>query len=77
MQTRKKVFMALSTVLISLVLSSALYPHCQIPCGIYDDPARLKMIAEHITTIEKSMTEINALSAAPGPNANLLVRWVK
>jgi nickel superoxide dismutase len=75
MQTRKCVIAAL-LLLISVFMASTLYPHCQIPCGIYDDPARLKLMAEHITTIEKSMTEITALSADPGRNANQLVRWV-
>lgn len=51
--------------------------HCQIPCGIYDDPARFTALAEHITTIEKSMNQINALSQEePANHVNQLVRWV-
>ena len=50
--------------------------HCQVPCGIYDDPMRFKMLDEHITTIEKSMKQIATLSANPGKNANQLTRWV-
>ena len=52
------------------------YPHCQIPCGIYDDDARLAAIREHIETIEKSMRKIGELGAAEKPNYNQLVRWV-
>jgi len=52
------------------------YSHCQIPCGIYDDDARVATIREHITTIEKSMREIDKLAAAKVPNYNQLVRWV-
>jgi nickel superoxide dismutase len=52
------------------------YSHCQIPCGIYDDPARLAMIAENITTIEKAMKSIEELSAQQKPNMNQIVRWV-
>ena len=52
------------------------YAHCQIPCGIYDDEARLAAIREHIKTIEKSMEQIDAISAAGKPNHNQLVRWV-
>ncbi|MGB3211773.1 MAG: superoxide dismutase [Ni] [Desulforhopalus sp.] len=48
--------------------------HCEIPCGIYDDTARMKMIFEHSTTIEKSMQMITELEK--GNNANQLVRWV-
>lgn len=50
--------------------------HCQVPCGIYDDEARFTMMNEHITTIEKSMNEINKLSADVGANINQLTRWV-
>ena len=50
--------------------------HCQIPCGIYDDAVRFKLMLEHVTTIEKSMNQIRELSASPQPNWNQLVRWV-
>ena len=56
--------------------SSVVLSHCEIPCGIYDDPARLDAIAEHITTIEKSMRQIQDLSAAGDKNYNQIVRWV-
>jgi len=60
----------------AVVLGSLAYSHCQIPCGIYDDEARFGAIAEHITTIEKSMKEIERLSAEAKPNMNQIVRWV-
>jgi nickel superoxide dismutase len=50
--------------------------HCQIPCGIYDDELRAKLIAEHITTIEKSMNQIVELSKQAPLNYNQLVRWI-
>jgi nickel superoxide dismutase len=52
------------------------YSHCQIPCGIYDDPARLVMIAEDINTVEKAMKSIEELSAQQKMNMNQIVRWV-
>ncbi len=52
------------------------YAHCEIPCGIYNDEARVKMMYEHIQTIEKSMKLIVELSAAENPDYNQLVRWV-
>ncbi len=52
------------------------HAHCQIPCGIYDDDARLAAIAEHVTTVEKSMRQVQELSAAAKPNHNQIVRWV-
>ncbi len=57
-------------------VSSVVFSHCEIPCGIYNDPMRLDLMAEHITTIEKSMKEIQRLSKAPAENANQLIRWV-
>lgn len=61
---------------LTIFLASMLYAHCQIPCAIYDDPARIKMMAEHITTIEKAMNQIQRLSAEDGTNYNQIVRWV-
>ncbi|MCZ4694509.1 superoxide dismutase [Ancylomarina euxinus] len=52
------------------------YAHCEIPCGIYNDEARVKMMYEHIQTIEKSMKLIIELSAVEKPDYNQLIRWV-
>ena len=70
-----KFALSLSVLLLSFgfFLSSA-QAHCEIPCGIYDDEARMNMIFEHAGTIEKSMKEITALEG--GTNTNQLVRWV-
>ncbi len=51
--------------------------HCQVPCGIYGDPARFTMLEEHATTIEKAMKNIIALSSEKSPNRNQIVRWVQ
>jgi len=59
-----------------IVATPVLYSHCQVPCGIYDDQMRIKMIAEHITTIEKAMNMVIELSKEAKPNYNQLVRWV-
>ncbi len=63
--------------LFSLVLlKPLLFSHCEVPCGIYDDKMRVKMIAEHITTIEKAMRQIQELSKQEPTNHNQIVRWV-
>ncbi len=67
------------SIVVVVVIGAATwpaYPHCQIPCGIYDDDARLAAIGEHIVTIEKSMRKIDEIGAAEKPNYNQLVRWV-
>jgi nickel superoxide dismutase len=78
---RMKTTRALAGLTAALAMALALAPttvkaHCQIPCGIYDDEMRFRMLEEHITTIEKSMNLVNELSAEPSKNANQLVRWV-
>lgn len=74
---RGKQFIVLIGIFL-LVLSCrpVLYAHCQVPCGIYDDQMRIKMIAEHITTIEKAMNQVIELSKEEKPNYNQIVRWV-
>jgi len=63
-------------VLLAVWGSTFLGSHCQVPCGIYDDEARFKLLFEHIATIEKAMKEIAALSGQNPVNYNQLVRWV-
>jgi len=72
----KKIVML--AILASLVIvTSMVYSHCQIPCGIYGDPQRFDMIAENITTVEKSMKQIMELPQKDKPNMNQIVRWVQ
>ena len=71
-----KTVAGLAIVLVALVAGTIAYSHCQMPCGIYDDKARFDAIAEEITTIEKAMKEITALSAEAKPNMNQIVRWI-
>lgn len=60
----------------SLAAAAGVLAHCEIPCGIYGDDLRFALLAEHIDTIEKSMKEIVALSAAKTRNDNQIARWV-
>lgn len=61
----------------AVVFASIAYSHCQIPCGIYNDQIRFDVIAENITTIEKSMNQIIELSKKDKPDMNQIVRWVQ
>lgn len=72
----RKRIIAVSVLAVVAIIASIAYSHCQIPCGIYDDEGRFGAISEHITTIEKSMKEIEKLSAEAKPNMNQIVRWV-
>ena len=64
-------------VAASSMCSGRAYAHCEIPCGIYGDQMRLDMIAEHVTTVEKSMKQIQTLSKEGDKNYNQIVRWVQ
>jgi len=71
---RKQISMLLVIFVSSFIFISNAQSHCEIPCGIYDDEARMDLILEHASTIEKSMMQITELEKAD--NANQLVRWV-
>jgi len=73
---RKKCMIS-GIIILFVTFTSLVYSHCQIPCGIYNDPARFDMIAEHITTIEKSMQQITELSKQDKPDMNQIIRWVQ
>ncbi len=74
---KSKFFIILAQVVLFLgIHSSAVMAHCEIPCGIYNDELRVKLIMEHATTIEKSMNQIVQLSGETPINYNQLVRWV-
>jgi nickel superoxide dismutase len=73
----KKILLAMTLCILLLFAALPIgFSHCEIPCGIYDDPMRLNMLAEHITTIEKSIKEIQHLSTEGNKNYNQLVRWI-
>ena len=52
--------------------------HCEIPCGIYDDHARIVQMLEDTTTIGKSVDSILELSGAHDAlGLNQSVRWIR
>jgi nickel superoxide dismutase len=60
-----------------LVLPQPAHAHCQIPCGIYDDHARVQSMLEDAATVEKSAKLIAELADKSGAQPqNQLVRWV-
>jgi nickel superoxide dismutase len=69
-----------TTVILTMALmtlsATGAAAHCEIPCGIYDDRMRIRLIAEDITTVEKAMKQIDDLAAKVPLNHNQLVRWI-
>lgn len=74
--TRNKILSGIFVFVMLFVGQRFLHSHCQVPCGIYDDQARITMIAEHISTMEKAMKQVMELSKQTPVNYNQIVRWV-
>ena len=73
---KKRLFQSLIGLASLFIFFTNASAHCEIPCGIYNDEMRIKMILEHIVTIEKSMNQILRLEKAKHLNSNQLIRWV-
>ena len=68
---------AAGAALMSLLFAQNVLAHCQIPCGIYDDHARVASMLEDVATIHKSVDLIAELAGKTDPQSqNQLVRWV-
>lgn len=63
------------SIVLSTLQTSAL-AHCEIPCGIYDDHARVRLMLEDATTIGKAVDQIVALAGQHDAQAaNQAARW--
>ena len=68
------IFSAISVLFLSSQMAHA---HCQVPCGIYDDHARVKTMLEDAATVDKAVDKITELSGKTDAQSNnQLVRWV-
>lgn len=61
----------------SILLPQKLQAHCQMPCGIYDDHARMRSMLEDATTVKQAITLLSELASKEGPQSvNQTVRWI-
>ncbi len=67
---------SVAAVLFAMFASASAFAHCEIPCGIYDDHLRVKLMYEHLTTIEKSMKQATEIAGKSPVDYNQLVRWI-
>lgn len=52
------------------------YAHCQVPCGIYDDHARVVTMLEDVSTVEKAIDEMKVLADKKDlQSQNQMIRW--
>src|SRR5262245_33181368 len=62
--------------LLMTLLQAPARGHCEIPCGIYGDHARIEMLREDVTTIAKAVTEMTNLAGKSDPlSINQITRW--
>ena len=67
----------ITTVLLAVIAPTLATAHCQVPCGIYDDAARIVRFHEDAATIEKAMIQITDLAGnVDALSANQLARWI-
>jgi len=64
--------------LLCIAFADQASAHCQVPCGIYDDHARIHAMEEDAATIGKAVANIEALSSlTDAKSKNQLIRWVQ
>ena len=64
-------------IILFLLLQGSLLAHCQVPCGIYNDAARIVQIQEDFSTIQKAMNKIKELSEQQDATSmNKMTRWI-
>ena len=64
-------------IILFLLLQGSLLAHCQVPCGIYNDAARIVQIQEDFSTIQKAMNKIKELSEQQDATSmNQMTRWI-
>jgi nickel superoxide dismutase len=74
----KRILLSAVTILgLVFVFMSTVYGHCQVPCGIYNDHARITQMLEDSATVLKASRQITSLSGkTDAQSRNQLVRWV-
>lgn len=79
MKRYKKVMLLVVCALVGYGLAAPAsgFAHCQVPCGIYDDAARVEAMLEDAATVEKAAKMIAELAGkTDAQSQNQLVRWV-
>ncbi len=67
----------LSLAGLFLLSTSLVSAHCQVPCGIYNDSARVTAMLEDAQTVVKAVTLINELAGkTDAQSVNQVTRWV-
>ncbi|BDQ35845.1 hypothetical protein SYK_02050 [Pseudodesulfovibrio nedwellii] len=77
MRIVQMVGMCVVVCLSVMILPRQAQTHCQVPCGIYDDNARVVAMMEDVTTVRKAVTMLNELVAKTDVQSKQqFTRWV-
>ena len=79
MKTIKNVmlFMTITVIGCYLAAPQSVLAHCQVPCGIYDDHARVQSMLENAATVRKAVKMMVELAGkSDAQSQNQMVRWV-
>ena len=61
----------------AIMLPQIASAHCQIPCGIYDDHARIQSMLEDAATVKKATVQLSELAGKDDiQSTNQTVRWI-
>ncbi|MEM7791775.1 MAG: superoxide dismutase [Ni], partial [Verrucomicrobiota bacterium] len=64
-------------IVVALAAPKLSHAHCQVPCGIYDDDARVTAMLEDAATVAKACKMIAELEGKTDPQSmQQVVRWV-
>ena len=55
---------------LARALAPAVRHHCQVPCGIFDDPAKVSELKQDAATIRKAMVQTNELGTKDALSLN-------
>ena len=72
----KSLSCAILLSLCMLFVTAEARAHCQVPCGIYDDHARIHAMQEDASTIAKAVKKLNeSADKTDAQSLNQRVRW--
>jgi hypothetical protein len=76
MNAHRSLLLAAAAAIPSLLATAPAHAHCQVPCGIYDHPARIAALKEDAATITKAIAQIVELSGKNDAQSfNQAARW--
>jgi len=75
--SKKLLGTSVAFALFCMVIPQQAMAHCQVPCGIYDDYARVQAMLEDAATVAKAVKMMGELAGkTDAQSQNQMVRWI-